>query len=362
MTELLHRRLHTQHLCGPALAGPTEVIGWFGAMQSQEYAAAKWSVAQRASDIDETAMQRAIDDGAILRTHLLRPTWHFVLPADIVWMQRLTAPRVNRFNGTYNRKVGLDDEVFARGNALITKALAGANHLTRAELKAILESGGIATDGLRLALIMMRAELDALICNGVMRGKQHTYALVSERAPDAVELAPDAALAELTRRYFTSHGPATVRDFVWWSSLTATQVRHGLQMLEGELVSEEIDGRTYWSAPPRRSVVAAGSPTVVLLQVYDEYIVSYTEGKEHLDRAGVLRAAIDNQLRVLHAITIDGQIVGTYKRTVTKKALTVDATILVPIDDAQRQAVQAAADRYGQYFGAPATVSYPATP
>ncbi len=337
MTDLRRRRLGSQGLTVPARATPAEIVGRFGAMQSQEYAGAKWSVGQRAAGVDDAAVQAALDDGRVLRTHVLRPTWHFVRPADIVWLQRLTAPRVHALNAYYYRQAGVDDELVARSNALIGAALAGGHHLTRRELRAVLAAGGIEAEGVRLAYVIMRAELDALICNGAMRAKQHTYALVSERAPDAVELDPDDALAELTRRYFTSHGPATAKDFVWWSSLTAAEVRRGLDLVRSELASEERDGQTYWSAPVRRS--AAGPPPVLLLQAFDEYLVAYAESKE-----------------LVQAVVLDGQVAGTWKRVPTPKALTVEVTLRVPLDGARRAALEAAVDRYGRYLGAPATV------
>jgi hypothetical protein len=337
MTDVRQRRLRTQCLTAPVAATPAEIVGRFGAMQSQELAGAKWSVGQRAAGVDDATVQAALDEGTILRTHVLRPTWHFVLPADIVWLQRLTAPRVHAFSAYYYRQTGVDDALVARTNALIGAALAGGNHLTRTELRAVLAAGGVEADGVRLAYVIMRAELDALICNGVMRGKQQTYALVSERAPGAVELAPDAALAELTRRYFASHGPATVKDLVWWSSLTVAEARRGLGLVGSELVSEELDGQTYFCAP-RLSARAATGPQVLLLQAYDEYLVAYAE-KE-----------------LVPAVVLDGRVVGTWKRVMTSKALDVEVSLRVPLDGVQHAALVAAADRYGRYLGRPATL------
>jgi hypothetical protein len=338
MTDLRRRRLRNQCLVAPARATLAEIVGRFGAMQSQEYSGAKWSVGQRVAGADDAAVQAALDHGTVLRTHVLRPTWHFVRPADIVWLQRLTAPRVHAYSAYYYRQTGVDDELVARSNALICAALAGGNHLTRTELQAVLAAGGIAAEGVRLAYVIMRAELDALICNGVMRGKQHTYALVSERAPDAVELDPDEALAELTRRYFTSHGPATARDFGWWSSLTAADVRRGLRLVVSELASEELDGQTYFSAPGPSARAATG-PHVLLLQAFDEYLVAYAESKE-----------------LVQAVVLDGRAAGTWKRVRTPEALTVEVGLRVPLDGAQRAALDAAAERYGRYLGLPATV------
>nr|MDQ6908888.1 winged helix DNA-binding domain-containing protein [Chloroflexota bacterium] len=230
--DIAHVRLHNHHIAGTKLAAPDAVVRWLGAVQSQDYAGAKWAVGQRMHDTTDAALDQAFADGAILRTHVMRPTWHFVAPADIRWLLALTAPRVNATNAYHYRKHGLNDATFARSNAALTNALRGGAQRTRTELASVLQQAGIATNDLRLGLIMMRAELDGVVCSGARRGKQFTYALLDERAPPAETLARDEALAELTRRYMTSHGPATVQDFVWWSGLTMTDAKAGLEMVK----------------------------------------------------------------------------------------------------------------------------------
>ncbi|HEY6411300.1 MAG TPA: winged helix DNA-binding domain-containing protein, partial [Ktedonobacteraceae bacterium] len=204
-------RLHNQHLAGPRFERVEDVVQWLGAVQAQEYAGATWGIAQRARDLTSALLAQAFAEGKILRTHLLRPTWHFVVPADIYWMLELTAPRVHALNAYYYRQFELDDELFAKSYSVLTKALQGGKQLTRQELAKILADSGITASGLRLAYIFMHAELDVLICSGALRGKQQTYALLSERVAQAKTCSHEAALAELARRYFTSHGPATLK-------------------------------------------------------------------------------------------------------------------------------------------------------
>jgi hypothetical protein len=213
--EIAHQRLHNQLISRQTFEKAGDVVGWLGAVQAQDYAAAKWAVGQRVQEATDVAIDRAFADGAILRTHVMRPTWHFVTPADIRWMLQLTAPRVNALNASYYRQRALDDDIFKRSNAILAKALQGGKQLTRTELASVLQQAGIATgDLLRLTYLMIRAELDGVLCSGARRGKQFTYALLDEQAPQAKSLERDEALAELTRRYFTSHGPATLQDFV----------------------------------------------------------------------------------------------------------------------------------------------------
>ncbi|MEO8393295.1 MAG: winged helix DNA-binding domain-containing protein, partial [Chloroflexota bacterium] len=206
---LARQRLRNQHLSEPAFDTPEAVVDWLCAVQSQDYTAAKWAVGMRGTGFGDAAVEQAFTAGTILRTHVMRPTWHFVLRDDIRWMLDLTAPRVHQLSAYYNRQLELDEALFARCEALMVGALSGGNQLMRTELVAMLNQAGIATNDLRVTHIMMHAELEGVICSGARRGKQFTYALIDERAPNARKLARDEALAELTRRYFVSHGPAT---------------------------------------------------------------------------------------------------------------------------------------------------------
>ncbi|MDQ2784671.1 MAG: winged helix DNA-binding domain-containing protein [Chloroflexota bacterium] len=353
--EIAHRRLHTQRIAGAKFATPGAVVQWLGAVQAQEYAGAKWAVGQRMRDATDAALDQALSDGTILRTHVMRPTWHFVVPADIRWLLALTAPRVKAASAYYDRQRALDDTTFARSNAALANALQGGAHLTRAELASVLQHAGIATDDLRLGSLVMHAELDGVICSGARRDKQFTYALLDERAPRVATLARDEALAELTRRYMTSHGPATVQDFVWWSGLTMADAKAGLAMIESELIRDVVDGRTYWfaaSAP----IASDPSPTVYLLPNYDEYIVGYTDRRAALDALPADRLDARGNVLFNHTIVLDGQVVGTWKRTVTKSAVIVEVTPFAPLSATEAAALAVAVARYGRFIGLPAVL------
>ncbi len=356
--EIAHRRLHNQHLGGGPLPDPVAVVAHFGAMQAQEYAVAKWSIAQRTAGIDDATVQRAIDDGAILRTHALRPTWHFVAAADIAWLQALTGPRVHVGNAPIYRQHGPDEATGAKTSAIIAKALRGGNYLTRAELAKILSRSGYEASGIRLAYTMMRAELDGLVANGPMRGKQHTYALISERAPSAAVLEPDEALAELTRRYFTSHGPATMKDFAWWSSLTMAQIRRGLHLVGSDLENEEVDGRRYWFAPapspPREPV-----PTAHVLQGYDEYVVAYSESRYPVANVAGLTMPPANDNVLTHPIIVDSQLVGFWRRIVGRESIVAEARTARRLTAKESRAIGIAFDRFATVTGVPVTITWP---
>ena len=360
--EIAHRRLHNQRLAGPPAADPVAVVRHLGAVQAQEYAIAKWSVGQRTTGVHDRDVQALIDSGAIVRTHALRPTWHFVAAEDVGWIQALTGPRVLTTIGHYFRQAGLDDtELIARSTKAIVAALRGGNHLTRAELGAALAAGGVEATGMSLGFIVSRAELEGLIGNGVMRGKQHTYALLEERIANPRTYTHDEALAELTRRYFTSHGPATIKDFVWWSSLTVAQIRKGLSLVGSGLVSETVDGRQYWFAPgdpPPRD----RSPSVHVLQTYDECGVAYTESRPVLNLAG-LDLQLPNNNTLAHLYTMDSQVAGWWRRVVERDGIVAEMSPVVKLTVAKRKAVEAAFRRYAEFANVPVTVKWPvATP
>jgi hypothetical protein len=347
--------MRSLRLAGAPLGAPEEVVGWLGAVQSQDYGPAKWSLGQRTGGVADAAVEQAFTDGAILRTHLLRPTWHFVLPADIRWMLEFTAPRVHALNGYMYRRLGLDGAVVAKSTGLVAGALEGGNRRTRKELGAVLEGAGIATASFRLAYLLMHAELEGVICSGPLRGRQHTYALLEERAPASAHRSREEALAALTLRYFTSHGPATQKDFRWWSSLTAADVKQGLELVGAQLEREEIDGVGYWFAPSPPAPPDP-SPTVRLLQGYDEYIVGYSESKYVLDSSGGARSLPLDRIPFNHAVVLDGQVAGHWKRTLRSDAVTIEAALYEPFADPEARALQAAADRHGAFLGLPATV------
>ncbi|GIF53633.1 winged helix DNA-binding protein [Asanoa ferruginea] len=357
-SEIGPRRLHQQHLAGPACADPVAAVRRLGCVQAQEYAVAKWSLGQRcAPGVTDADVQRLLDDGTILRTHILRPTWHFVLGEELGWIQAVTAHRVHVFNGHYNRMHGLDAATVAATTKVITDALRGGNHLTRNELSAALADAGFSATGNKLAYVVMFAELDGLIANGVQRGKQHTYALVEERVPAPRRLDPKEGLAELTRRYFTSHGPATIKDFAWWSSLTVAEIKRGIAACGAALTSAEVNGRTLWSAadaPP-----PAPPPPAALLQGYDEYVVAYSDTKFAYNLAGAsAKPGQYTENMMFHPIAFDGQIGAFWRRKAAPKRIAVEIDLLVDPTTRQREALKAEIDRYEAFAGLPVTVSF----
>jgi hypothetical protein len=348
--DIARARLQNQHISLPGLKKPADVVQWLGAVQSQDYYGAKWALGLRLRDASDEAIERAFAAGEILRTHVMRPTWHFVAPADIRWLLKLTAPRVNAKNAYYYRKLELDDQVFKRSNKALANALSGGRQLTREQLRTAIRRASLVVDDLlRFNYILIRAELDGLICSGARRGNQFTYALLDERVPTTGKPARDEALAELARRYFTSHGPATLADFVWWSGLTAKDARSSVEMVQGHLVKEVIDGKSYWLSSSGMTVRRA-SRLAYLLPAFDEYLVSYKDRGAAVEGSNSKQAIRSNVL-LGPVIVIGGRVVGTWKRTLEKKAAIITLNTFAPLSKADKQAVAEAADLYGAFLG-----------
>jgi Winged helix DNA-binding domain len=347
--DLIRRRLANQHLAASAPRTPAEIVAWFGAMQAQEYPAARWALGQRSRGLTDAMVEQAFDDGAILRTHAMRPTWHFVAPADIRWIQALTGPRVQTLNAYYARRNDLDSKTLTRSLAVIERELGGHRHRTRQELAVALGKARIPAAGQRLAYLMMSAELDQVICSGPRRGKQFTYALLAERAPRARVLPRDESLAELTRRYFTSHGPATLRDYVWWSGLTMKDASRGVEIAGRALVEETFGELTCWSAG---SAPAAARRSAHLLPIYDEYLIAYKDRRAAAP-ANTTNPAVATVDSYAHWLIVDGLFTGTWRRAETRAGVEVTVAPMRRLSTTETQAVAVAARKYSAFLGQP---------
>ncbi len=266
-------------------------------------------------------IDKAYNDWAILRIHVMRPTWHFVLPEDIRWMLELTASRVKLRQDASDRKLGLDDALIARSNTAIARSLEGRNYLTRNELKTILADVGIPTDVRRLAHILMRAELDGLICSKPRRGKQFTYALLDERVRETRMLDRDEALAELALRYFTSHGPAQEKGFSWWPGVAKKDARAALEQIRPGLDHATFDDRTYWFSPKRDDSIP-DPPLAPLLPIYDEYTLAYKD-RSDISQARDIERMIVRGNEMTAVIVLGGKVAGTWRKSTLRDSVEI---------------------------------------
>lgn len=356
--DIARWRLRTQGLVGSRFASPIDVVSTLGAVQSQDHTIARWSVAQRAVNTTVADVQGLLDAGELLRTHVLRPTWHYVTPADIRWLLAVTSHRVHVQNGTYYRRHGFDDDTFDRAHTAIRAALHGGTHLTRAELSDRLTMAGVdVASGQPLEHLVMHAELDGVVCSGPMRGRQQTYALLDDRVPQPRVLDADAALVELIVRYFTGHGPATAKDLGWWSSLTMCQINAGLDQLGDRLHHHTVDGRTYFVTDRVPDDLSpADPPDVHLVQSLDEYIVGYRDSRDVTDLSGIEAANRDTLGLPSALVLVDGQVVGRWRRKIRAAHVDVDVVCHRRLSDPEQAGLHAEADRHAAALERTATV------
>jgi hypothetical protein len=351
--DIIRQRLHHQKLSSTKFKDPAQVVEWLGVVQAQDYAAAKWAVAQRTKDLKDTDLDQALASGSIIRTHVLRSTWQFVAPKDVRWMLKLTAPRILAQSASYFRASKLDKAIFKRSNAVLIKALQGGRQLTRAELVSILRKNGVgSTDLLQFTYLLIYAELQGIICSAGRLGKQFTYALLEEQVPPFKVLEHDLALAELAKRYFLSHGPATLKDYTWWSGLTVKDAKDGLEMVKSALQQETIEDKTYWfdgsTAVKKEKEIRAW-----LLPNYDEYMVGYTDRNAIHDTKHNTKLGARGNFLFNNVIVINGQVAGTWKRTIHKASVTVELNPFSTLSKPEKQAVESAAEQYGIFLNLP---------
>lgn len=354
-TDAINLRLFTQRLAGEPFERPEQMVQALVAVQSQDFAGAKWSAGQRSRNCNDADVHQTFNEGKFLRTHVLRPTWHFVSPSDIRWMQQLTGPHVKVRMGTYYRKLELDDAIFTRSQTVISLALSGGHHLTRAEIGTILVNEGINVDGLRLGHIMMQAELDAVVCSGPVHGKQHTYALLDERVSDEKKLCGDEALAELTRRFFQGHGPATLKEYARWSGLTMAKCRSGLELVRESLAQATVGGQSHWFDAAITDIPPAPFVTY-LLPEYDECYLTYP-GINFPDLPWTIdpEAWSDSFYR---PIIINGYRAGTWRRTIDGKQVVLEANVFARLDGDQLASLNAAVERYSAFLELPGSLTF----
>lgn len=346
-------RLVSQQLAKPKFGNPKDVVAWMGAIQAQEYTMAKWAVGTRLKSPTLMAVDDALAKGEILRTHILRPTWHFVAAGDLRWMMQLSGSRIRAAFESYgkSRKMEIADDLYLKGCKLLEKLLSGNNSLTKQELAEAFNRGGIELDNSYITLFLVRAEVDCLVCSGVDKGKKPTYALLDERAPLVKELHREEALARLATLYFQSHSPATLADFVWWSGMTATDARRAIGLIEGDLFMEQYASETFYlHASCNRKTRCQN--VLHLLPSYDEYLISYKDRTTVMLREHHPKAF--NNFGIFYPVILyNGRIVGNWKRNTKKKELVLETSFFEEFSDFQEELLEKAIGRCHSFHTKP---------
>ncbi len=348
MTDIAKMRLVSQQLVETPFTTVKNLVSWMGAMQAQDYAMVKWALGVRLPGSTDQGIEAAINTGDIIRTHVLRPTWHVVSAADVRWMLALTAPRIKASLRSRHKALELSEPVVLKSHAVIEHALRDGVHLTREEMIAELENAHILTGANRASHLLLRAELDGIVCSGVTQGGKYTYALLEERVPTTHPLSKEEALATLARTYFTSHGPAMIQDFAWWSGLPVSDAKRAVDMIASDVLSETIDAHTYWWSRSL-SMPAFKQDIVSLLPAFDEFLISYKDRSASLPFQHHTRTVSNNGI-FRPVIAVNGQVIGIWKRTTKRDIVVVETALFTQPDTAIMGFLEHAALQFGQFL------------
>lgn len=348
LKDIASIRLHSQQLAGTSFKKPEDLVQWMGVLQSQDYNMSKWAVGLRAPGTTDQVIDKAISEGKIIRTHVLRPTWHLASPEDIHWMLSLTAPHIKALTKSRDKQLELTEKIYTKSNGIIEKTLAGNKHLTREELMTELAAHKIVADGGRASHLMLRAELEGIVCSGKLKGKIHTYTLLENRIKSAKKINREEALGKLALIYFTSHAPATLKDFAWWSGLSLTDSRAGLESIKKKLTEEKIKDETYW-LPDAFKMDVSKKPSAHFLPAFDEFIISYKDRTASLALEHQTAALTSNGI-FRPVLLIDGQAIGIWNRLVKKDTVLMELTFFKTPSKTARLLLEKEAKLFGLYL------------
>jgi len=349
LTEISSCRLISQKIASTEFTSAKEIVEWMGAMQAQDFAMAKWAVGVRLLNPTNAKIEDALNKGEILRTHVMRPTWHFVSSDDIYWLLDLTANRIKSSMKSRDKELELSEAIYTKSNNIIGQLLAGGVHLSREEFAIAFNNAHIKTDNNRLSHLMLRAELEGIVCSGQVNGNKQTFALLCDRVPYKKILSRDESLAELVKRYFTSHGPATLQDFIWWSGLSVTDARQGFEAVKAGFISETIDAVQYWFKDSF-TITRNDKNAVYLLPAFDEFLISYRDRSASLSSIHHKKAVSDNGI-FRPVIVVGGQVTGLWKRTIKKDEVMISSSSFLQGNEIETSSYQKASKAFGSFLG-----------
>lgn len=342
-------RMHSQQLASPHFEDPKALVWWMGAIQAQDYPMSKWAVGARLQSGSLQTVEEALERGEILRTHVLRPTWHLVAAEDIRWMLKLSAGRIKSAYASYAKVLQSDitEKQYGQFNDLIVRILEGNKSLTRQEIETEVNQRGLKTEERLIERLVGNAEIEGVICSGIDKGSKPTYALLNERAPQIAEIHKEEALARLASRYFQSHSPAGLADFFWWSGLSLTEAKQAIGLIQSELVKDSDNlfvHESYKETAPLQSDI------LHLLPSFDEYLISYKDRTAVLELEHHPKAF--NRFGTFYPVILhNGKVVGNWNKTVKKGQVAIETTFFDPKHRISRKLIAKAEDRYKSFIG-----------
>jgi hypothetical protein len=356
LDEISNIRVISQKIASADLNTANEIAAWMGAIQAQDYSMAKWAIGVRLSDAKDKIIEESFNKGEIIRTHLMRPTWHFVSDEDIYWMLELTAPHIKSSLRSRHKQLELSGSVIKKSNSIIEKSLSGGLTCTREELGKEFIKARIKTDDNRLSHLLLLAELDGIICSGPIQNGKHTYSLLPYRVQRKNVLTRDESLAELAKRYFTSHCPATIQDFAWWSGLSRKDALRAVESVKQIFITETVDSGKYF-LPDRFQADGHKQTSVYLLPAYDEFLISYRDRSASLSLTDNKKTVSVNGI-FYPVIVVNGQVTGLWKRSVKNNRAIIELNLFHKPAKAIRDLIEIKATIAGKFFTEDTEVRY----
>jgi hypothetical protein len=347
-------RLYVQHIAQADFTSAEQVVSWMGAMQAQDYPGALWSVALRTPNLTQADVEQAIIDRKIVRSWPMRGTLHFMSAKDARWMVNLLAPRVIAASKSRRAQLEIDEPLLTKVKTIFEQSLSGEKCLSRSSMMTKLEEAGISTANQRGYHLLVHFAQTGLICFGPHEDKQPTFVLMDEWLPETPSYSREEALKELARRFFVSHGPATIHDFAGWANITLSDARAGLGATEHLLTSETVEGKTYWFSPTLRDIKP--KPTTFLLPGFDEFMLGYKDRSPALAVIHSQKIVPGNNGMFMPTIVVNGQIDGLWKRTTRVKSTQIELLPFESLTKETRQSLQKNAARYGEFLQKEVTI------
>lgn len=348
LSDISRIRLVNQQIAEPEFSAVRDIINWMGAIQSQDYPMSKWALGIRMINSTDKMIETAFERGEILRTHILRPTWHLVSAENIRWLLKLTAPGIKKRLKTRQKELNLNESVLKKCNSIIRDSLKGGNHLTREELAAILDKAKVPLETHRIYHVLVNSELEGITCSGRIKGGKQTFALFDERVPETKELTKEESLGKIAGIFFSSRGPATIQDFIWWSGLSVTDSKNALEIAKPDLVSEKSNSEIYWFSNhypfPKNEKIST-----YLLPAFDEFLISYKNRTASLPFNYRVKTVSDNGI-FRPIIVVNGQVRGLWKRTMKKDKVIIEAKLFAPVSALIKNEIKKQCEAFGLYL------------
>jgi hypothetical protein len=357
VTDIPRLRLHAQRIARPVATTPEAIVTHLGAVQAQDHPGALWSIALRIAGATRADVEAAIADGTIVRTWPMRGTLHFVPAVDARWMLELMAPRIMKGAEGRHRQLELDDATFRRSRSLIAKALTRDPVLTRSALFAVLETGKIPTVGQRGIHIVQRLCMERMLCYGPHSEKQPTFVLFDGWIPTSRQLDREEALRTIAERFFVSHGPATMRDFVGWTGLTVADAKRGVHLAQSSIERVVVDDTEFWMSNSL-SIAGDDESRAHLLPGFDEFMLGYKDRSAALSPRYASRIVPGANGMFLATLVLDGQVCGTWRRTARSKSVEIEASPFARLKAADKKAFAEPLARYASYLGVPVNITW----